>query len=334
MGLKVTVLGAGSFGTSLAAQLSKLAHDVVLWDRNAERCAVINTTHHNPRYLAHLPLPETLRAESDLHEALRGAELVVVAVPSHVVREVMTAAVPHLDEGTWVCCATKGIEEGSLQTMHEVLLDVLPPAMHGALSVFSGPTFAEELARGLPSTAVVAGSDTAASWVARVFHGGSLRVYHTHDIVGVCLGGSIKNVMAIATGICDGLGLGLNARAGLITRGLAEITRLVVKRGGDPMTMLGLAGVGDLVLTCTGDLSRNRRVGLALGEGRSLDEILGQLGQVAEGVVTARSAWQLGQKHGVELPLTEQVYRILYEDKPAAVALEDLMERRRKHEQR
>lgn len=332
MSLSCTVIGAGSFGTALAAQLARLDHAVRLWDRNPDRCRTINTEHRNPRYMPHLPLPETIVATPDLHEALADAELVVAAVPSHVMREVMQQAIPSLVEGTWICCATKGIEEGSLKNMHEVLSEVLPTAFVSGLSVFSGPTFAEELARGLPSTAVVAGPEAAAAWVARAFHGGPLRVYHSHDVTGVCVGGSIKNVMAIATGISDGLGLGLNARAGLITRGLAEITRLAVRLGADPLTMMGLAGVGDLVLTCTGDLSRNRRVGLALGSGRSLAEVLAELGQVAEGVVTARSAWELGQRVGVEMPITEQVYQIVHANKPAADALEDLLGRRRKHE--
>jgi glycerol-3-phosphate dehydrogenase (NAD(P)+) len=332
MSLNCSVLGAGSFGTSLAVQLARLGHDVALWDRNPDRCAVINHEHRNPRYLSHLPLPETVVATPDLAEAVTRAELLVTAVPSHVMREVMTEVGLTLEEGTWVCCATKGIEEGSLQTMHDVLIDVLPDHAEPHICVFSGPTFAEELARGLPSTAVVAGSEGAAAWIARAFHGGPLRVYHSHDVVGVCIGGSIKNVMAIACGISDGLGLGLNARAGLITRGLAEITRLAVKLGADPMTMMGLAGIGDLVLTCTGDLSRNRRVGLELGKGEKLSSILASLGQVAEGVVTARSAWELGQKVGVEMPITEQVFKILHEDKPAADALEDLLGRRRRAE--
>jgi len=332
MALACTVLGAGSFGTALAVQLARVGHRVTLWDRNPERCEVMNREHRNPRYLRGVDLPEELVASPDLHAAVRSAELLVTAVPSHVMREVMTEVAGAIEPGTWVCCATKGIEEGTLATMHEVLVAVLPEALHPAITVFSGHTFAEELARGLPSVAVVAGSDAAAAWVARAFHGAAVRVYHSHDVVGVCIGGSVKNVMAIATGISDGLGLGLNARAGLITRGLAEITRLAVRRGGELPTMMGLAGMGDLVLTCTGDLSRNRRVGLALGHGRTLDDILAELGQVAEGVVTARSAWELGQRAGVELPITEQVFRILHEGKSAAEALEDLMERRRRHE--
>jgi glycerol-3-phosphate dehydrogenase (NAD(P)+) len=333
MSLSCSVIGAGSFGTALAAQLARLGHEVRLWDRNAERCDQINREHRNPRYMAHLPLPETIVATSDLQEATARAELLVAAVPSHAMREVMGQASAHIEDGTWVCCATKGIEEGSLKTMHEVLTEALPAHLAPNLSVFSGPTFAEELARGLPSTAVVASSVGAAAWVARAFHGGPLRVYHSHDLVGVCIGGSIKNVMAIACGISDGLGLGQNARAGLITRGLAEITRLAVRLGAEPTTMMGLAGLGDLVLTCTGDLSRNRRVGLALGQGRPLADILAELGQVAEGVITAHSAWQLGQRVGVEMPITEQVYQIVHQGKSAATALEDLMDRRRKHEQ-
>jgi glycerol-3-phosphate dehydrogenase (NAD(P)+) len=332
MGLDCTVLGAGSFGTALAAQLARTQERVLLWDRHPDRCDHLNAHHRNPRYLKDVDLPHNVVAVSDLAASVRDSELVVTAVPSHVMREVMSEVGPHLQEGTFVCCATKGIEVDTLDTMSRVLTAVLPPELHAGICVFSGPTFAAELARGLPTTAVVAGSESAAAFVARAFHGGPLRCYHSHDVTGVCVGGSVKNVLAIATGISDGLGLGANARAGIITRGLAEITRLVVKLGGDEATMMGLAGVGDLVLTCTGDLSRNRTVGVGLGQGRGLDEILAELGQVAEGVVTARSAWQLAQREGVEMPITEQVYAILHEGKSPRLALEELMGRRRKHE--
>lgn len=328
--MRCTVLGGGSYGTALAVHLAGIGHDVVLWDRHPERVAAMNAGRRNPRYLRDIPWPDLLHAESSLPDAVTGADLVVPCVPSHAYRAVLTAAAPHLTPGVGVCCATKGIEEGTLATMAEVGAEVLGDA--DRLTVLSGPTFAAELARGLPSTVVVAGPVGASQRVADTFHGGSLRVYHSHDVVGVCVGGSLKNVMAIACGISDGLGLGQNTRAALITRGLAEITRLAVAMGAEPMTLAGLAGLGDLVLTCTGDQSRNRRVGLALGSGRTLDDILRELGEVAEGVVTARSAHHLGRKVGVELPITEQVHAMIHEGRSAAEGLARLMGRERKAE--
>ena len=334
MGLQATVLGAGSWGTALAAQLSRQGHAVTLWDRNRDRCVTLNETRRNPRYLTDVDLPDGLNATSDLAAAVGGAELVVPVVPSHALRAVLKASVASLRTGVHLCCATKGIEEGTLLLMNQVIHEEVSPAVNAKVTILSGPSFARELALGLPTTFAIAGDEPEARFVAGAFHGGAVRAYHTHDVTGVCVGGSVKNVLAIACGISDGLGMGLNARAGLITRGLAEITRLAVALGGEPLTMMGLAGMGDLVLTCTGDLSRNRRVGLALGQGRTLRSILTELGEVAEGVVTARSAYELGRKLGVDLPITEQVYQIVHEGKPAMDGFADLMDRGRKHELR
>lgn len=332
MAVRSCVVGAGSWGTALAAQLAREGVPTAIWDRHPERCDAIDRDHRNPRYLRDVDLPHALRGASDLAQAVSSAELLVTGVPSHALRDVMVQARPHLRDDAVICCATKGVEEGSLQTMAEVLVDVLGEAARERVVVLSGPSFARELAEGKPTTVVVAGADAATRRVAEAFHGGALRVYHTHDLVGACIGGSLKNVLAIACGMSDGLGLGLNARAGLITRGLAEITRLAVALGAEPLTMMGLAGLGDLVLTCTGNLSRNRRVGLALGEGRTLDDILEELGEVAEGVVTARSAWALAQRTGVEMPISEQVHAVLHEGRSAQDALGLLMGRQRKHE--
>jgi glycerol-3-phosphate dehydrogenase (NAD(P)+) len=332
MGLNAAVLGGGSFGTALAAQLARVGHRTRLWERHADRAAHINQHHRNPRYLVGVDLPPSLEATADLTHALHGAELVVIAVPSVAAQSVLAAATPHLEVGTFVCCATKGIDDETLLPVVDLVDAALPESLRAGVTVFSGPTFAAELAAGLPTAAVVAGSEAAAAFVSRAFHGGNVRCYHAEDRVGVCVGGAVKNVLAIATGISDGLGLGANARAALLTRGLNEITRLVVAMGGEAPTMMGLAGVGDLVLTCTGDLSRNRRVGLALGQGRDLASILAELGQVAEGVVTARSAYRLAVLKGVEMPITEQVYRIVHEDRPAGEALAELLGRRRRHE--
>ncbi|HHO52624.1 MAG TPA: NAD(P)-dependent glycerol-3-phosphate dehydrogenase [Deltaproteobacteria bacterium] len=328
--MRCTVLGAGSWGTALAVQLRRVGHDTVLWDRNPARCAAINRDRRNPRYLTEITLPGGLVAEPRLEVATAHAELLVPVVPSHALRGVLADCAPYLDDDALVCCATKGIEDPSLVTMHEVCSDTLGDP--GRISVLYGPSFALEVARGLPTAVVVAGADETAHAAAEAFHGDLFRAYHTEDIVGVCVGGSIKNVMAIACGVSDGLGLGANARAGIITRGLAEITRLAVAMGADPITMMGLAGIGDLVLTCTGNLSRNRRVGLALGEGRTLEQILEELGEVAEGVTTAISANKLATKLGVEVPITAEVDAMLHEGKPAVEALMDLMGRRRRAE--
>lgn len=327
------VIGAGSWGTALAIQLARNGQSVTLWDRRPERAIAHQQARENLRYLPGVRFPDGLSVTSDLGAALAGAELVVAVVPSQSMREVMTAAAPLIPQGALVCCASKGVEQGTLETMDEVLHQVLPPSLHDGLTVLSGPSFAAELARGLPTAVVVAGaSEDACHRAAEAFHGGSLRVYHSDDVVGVELGGALKNVMAIACGISDGLGLGLNARAGIITRGLAEIGRLATHQGANPLTLAGLAGMGDLVLTCTGDLSRNRRVGLALGQGRSLEDVCTELGQVAEGVATARSARNLGRSVGVEMPITEQVYRVLHEGLDPEESLAALLGRARKAE--
>lgn len=328
--MRCTVLGAGSWGTALAVQLARLGHETVLWDRNPDRCEIINTQHRNPRYLTHVELPPSLRAESDLQEAVERAELLVPVVPSHALRQVIRAAKDAVSPSAWICCATKGIEDDTLCTMHEVLVQELDAPER--TSMLYGPSFALEVARNLPTAVVIAGPERVAHLAAGAFHGEYFRAYTSEDVAGCCYGGSLKNVMAIACGVSDGVGLGSNARAGLITRGLAEITRLAVARGANPLTMMGLAGLGDLVLTCTGDLSRNRRVGLALGQGRTLADVLEELGEVAEGVVTTRSAWRLAQREGVAMPITEQIYALLYEDKPARQALADLMGRERRAE--
>ena len=331
--MRIAVLGAGSWGTALAIQLCQNGDDVRMWDHNAARADQMQRARENTRYVPGVPLPDNLSITGDLAAALDTVELVVEVVPSQVVRGVMSRALPHLPPEAVVCCASKGIERGTLMTMEEVLIDVLPASFHDRLCFLAGPSFAKEVARGMPAAVVVAARDEAmARTMADALHGGALRVYHTDDIVGAELGGALKNIIAIACGVADGVGLGLNARAALITRGLAEITRLAVARGGNPLTLAGLAGMGDLVLTATGDLSRNRRVGLALGTGRTLEDILEELGEVAEGVITTDTARQLGAREGVEMPITEQMYAMLYEQKPVHVALADLLGRKRKAE--
>jgi glycerol-3-phosphate dehydrogenase (NAD(P)+) len=328
--MRCTVIGGGSWGTALAAQLARVGHDTVMWDRNPERCEILNREHRNPRYLKDQPLPPTLRASADLVGSVEHGELLVPVVPSHALRGVLRSVADRVRPEQLVCCATKGIEDDTLATMWGVCESEL--GVPDRLSLLYGPSFAKEVAMGLPTAVVVAGPERGAHAAAEAFHGDLFRAYHTEDVVGVCVGGSLKNVMAIACGVSDGLGLGDNARAGIITRGLAEITRVAVAMGANPLTLMGLAGIGDLVLTCTGNLSRNRRVGLALGQGRTLADVLAELGEVAEGVTTASSAYKLASKIGVEVPITEQVHAMLYEDKPAVQALMELMGRQRRKE--
>lgn len=328
--LKAAVIGAGSWGTALAMQLARNGHHVRLWDRDETRARRMQEERQNRRYLPDQRFTNTLSVTHDLVQALDGVALVVAAVPSVAVRTVVAEVGTHMLAGQVICGASKGIEVETLMTMDEVMRDVLPPQIRPNLVALAGPSFAKEVAMGLPTAVVVAGeSEWACHVVGDAFHGGFFRVYHTDDVVGVEVGAALKNVLAIACGVSDGAGLGTNARAALITRGLAEMTRLAVALGAQPLTMMGLAGLGDLVLTCTGDLSRNRRVGLGLGQGKTLPVILEELGQVAEGVITARSAWNLAERTGVEVPIMEQVYRMLYEDKPVFEALRDLSGRPR-----
>lgn len=331
--MRCAVIGAGSWGTALGMQLARAGRDVWMWDRDAERAARMEVERVNARYLPGLEFPDGLHSTPDIDRALDGATLVVSAVPSQSVREVIGAFGERFAEDAVVVCASKGIEVDSLMTMDQVLEAALPARLHHRITALGGPSFAKEVAMALPTAVVMAGRDAEVTRAAAAaFHGGFFRVYTTDDVVGVEIGAAVKNVLAIACGVSDGAGLGTNARAALITRGLAEITRLAVGRGANPLTMMGLAGLGDLVLTCTGDLSRNRRVGLGLGAGKTLPAILEELGQVAEGVITARSAWNLAQQTGVEMPITEQVYRMLYEDKPVFDALRDLTGRAQRSE--
>jgi glycerol-3-phosphate dehydrogenase (NAD(P)+) len=333
MSKTAAVLGGGSWGTALATVLCRNHAEVRLWARQQSVVDGINTEHKNPRYQSDLLLPENLRATTDPVAALAGVSLVCVVIPSHALRSVMTELTHHIPPGVPIVGAAKGIENDSLMTMDEVLLDVLPRARYTDLAFLSGPSFARETIQRM-ATAVTIGArfHTVAEEVAAAFNTEWFRCYTTEDVTGVELGGALKNVVAIASGVADGMGLGHNSRAALITRGLSEITRLAIARGANPATMAGLAGMGDLVLTCTGGLSRNRHVGVELGRGRCLSEILSAMDEVAEGVKTARSAHMLAQREGVEMPITREVYHMLYDDKPAHQALRDLMGRPIKHE--
>jgi glycerol-3-phosphate dehydrogenase (NAD(P)+) len=322
---RVAVLGAGSWGTALAKVLADKGHPVALWARRPEVAASIARQHKNEAYLPDVTLPDNLEATSDLAEALHDVAAVVVVVPSHGLRDIARRAKTLLPKGTLVISATKGVENDSLRLMSEVLSEELGDARIAALG---GPSFAHEVARGLPTNVAVASRDAdAAAEAQALFAADHFRVYTTDDVVGLELGGAIKNVIALAVGACDGLGLGHNARAGLITRGIAEVTRLATRMGANPQTLAGLGGVGDLVLTCTGDLSRNRRVGIELGRGRALDEVLGEMHMVVEGVRTAKSVYELARREGVDMPITTEVYFALYEGKPPQDAVASLMKR-------
>lgn len=329
--LSVAVLGAGSWGTALAALIARHGHPTVLWGRDAAAVAHLNARHENARYLPGIPLPESLQATTDLAEAVRDRDLVLVVVPSHAFAETLHALAPHRAAHAGVAWATKGFEPGSGRFLHEVAGELLPDDV--PLAVVTGPSFAKEVAAGLP-TALTVHSDHAdfAQQVADVLHGPAFRAYTGDDMLGAELGGAMKNVLAVATGVADGMSLGLNARAGLITRGLNEMLRLNLAIGGKAETLMGLAGLGDLVLTCTGDLSRNRRLGLALGRGQSIDDAVREIGQVVESIQTAEEVMRQADRHGVELPIASTVRDVLHGDITPAEGLKRLMARERKPE--
>lgn len=322
--MKCAVLGAGAWGAALADRLGRNAHDVRLWAYEPDVAESINDTHRN-RFLAGVEMSHSIVASTEMKDVVTGAQFVVLVAPSHVTRAVAEAAQPYLSPEAIVVVASKGIEQHSLSRMTEVAASVFDRP--GAVAL-SGPTFAAEVARNQPAAIVAACTDRApAEQVQQLFHGPAFRVYTQHDVIGVELGGAVKNVMAVATGIAEGLGLGFNARAALITRGLAEMTRLGVALGADPATFAGLAGVGDLVLTCTGQLSRNRSLGVELGSGKTLDEALAGRDTVAEGVITTRSARELAERAGVDMPIVDGVFSVLFDGQSPRDAIVDLMNR-------
>lgn len=331
--MHIGVIGAGSWGTTLADLLAKKGFAVTLWAYEKDLVERMERNRQNDLYLPGILLSENLSFSGDLTEVAAGKEVLVMVPPSQLMRHVVSAAVSCIDPETIVVSASKGIENETLQTMSEVLHDLLGPDLSRRLSFLSGPSFAKEVAAGMP-TAVVAASEVPeiSRKVQEIFSTESFRVYTNEDVVGVELGGALKNVIALAAGVSDGLGFGYNTRAALITRGLAEMTRIGVAMGANPSTFSGLAGMGDLVLTCTGDLSRNRTVGMELGRGRTLEEILSGMNMVAEGVKTTLSTFQLARKLKVEAPIVEQMYHILYEGKEPRQAVTDLMLRELKPE--
>lgn len=327
----VTVLGAGSWGTALAAQLARQGHDTLIWGRDPAQISAIGTQHENPRYLPGVVLPNSLRATTDFAAAVRAATLLLVVTPSHAFTETLRRLAPLRPAGCGVAWATKGFEPGTGRFLHEVAGELLGPDV--PLAVVTGPSFAKEVAQGLPTAVTVHSDDVDfAQTVAETLHAPAFRAYTGTDMLGAELGGAMKNVLAVATGVADGMGLGLNARAGLITRGMNEMLRLGAALGARPETLMGLAGVGDLVLTCTGDLSRNRRLGLALGRGQTLAEAVAAIGQVVESVQTADEVMRQAEAHGIDLPISRQVQRVLHGEITPVEGLKELLGREQKPE--
>ncbi|MFZ5892227.1 MAG: NAD(P)H-dependent glycerol-3-phosphate dehydrogenase [Myxococcota bacterium] len=324
----VAVLGAGAWGTALARQLAERGERVLLWSHQADHARALREQRENVAFFAGYTLGDAIEPEHDIGRVLQGARSVLVVVPTPAVRATLQAAKPALASDAVIVLASKGIETDSLMLLTEVVGDVLGSEFEQRAVALSGPSFAEEVARGLPTNLVAASRDAESPRaVQRLLSSERLRVYTSSDPVGVQVGGALKNVMAIAAGASDGLGFGHNTRAALITRGLAEMARLAAAKGGEPTTLSGLSGLGDLVLTATGALSRNRTLGFELARGRSLAEVLTSLGHVAEGVTTAKSAHDLALRLQVDLPISTQVYRVLYENKPVYDAVEELLHR-------
>ncbi len=325
---RIGVIGGGSWGTALAKLLAEKGYPVSLWLHNPERCREIAEKRENATYLAGIALPYNLIPSTSLQEVVTGKTALIIVVPSHVFRAVMTEAASLIADRPLLVSASKGIEDETSKTMLGVLEEILPPSLHRRMCALSGPSFAREVARGMPTAVTAASADAeAAAECQAMLTTSFFRVYTSTDVVGVELGGAVKNVIAIAAGLSDGLGFGYNSRAALITRGIAEVARLGARLGADPRTLAGLAGLGDLVLTCTSDLSRNRSVGLRLGKGERLSDVLADMKMVAEGVRNAKSVYHLARKLGVEMPITEQVYLLLHEGKSARQAVVDLMAR-------
>jgi len=331
--LDIGIIGAGSWGTALSTLLAYNGHKITLWVYEKELYEHILANRDNHFYLPGASIPGSVLPTQSFPQACSKKSLIVSAVPSHLVRVIMSECVAHVDERAIIVSVSKGIEENTLKTMSGIFQEVFPEHLFVQSAYLSGPSFAKEVANQLPTAVVIASKNEAVlKKTQHIFATPFFRVYTSDDVTGVELGGALKNVMAIAVGCADGLGFGYNTRAALITRGLAEIIRLGVTLGANPLTFSGLSGLGDLVLTCTGSLSRNRTVGIKLSEGISLEEIVGGSKMIAEGIRTTRSAHQLAQRNGIEMPIVEQVYQILYKRKDPYEAVNDLMGRALRYE--
>ncbi|EHU8076862.1 NAD(P)H-dependent glycerol-3-phosphate dehydrogenase [Vibrio cholerae] len=330
--VEMTVIGAGSYGTSLAISLARNGANIVLWGHDAEHMARLDADRANHEFLPGIAFPDTLIVETDLQKAVQASRDLLVVVPSHVFGIVLKSLQPHLRADSRVCWATKGLEPETGRLLQDVAHDVLGDSY--PLAVLSGPTFAKELAMGMPTAISVASPD--AQFVRdlqeKIHCSKTFRVYANSDFIGMQLGGAVKNVIAIGAGMSDGIGFGANARTALITRGLAEMSRLGAALGAQPETFMGMAGLGDLVLTCTDNQSRNRRFGLALGQGKDVDTAQTDIGQVVEGYRNTKEVWMLAKRMGVEMPIVEQIYQVLYQGKDARLAAQDLLARDKKME--
>ena len=331
--IPIAIVGGGGWGTALAITMARLERDVRLWVYEPYLVETMIATGENPIYLPSVRIPPSVRVSNSVEEVLAGVRIVILAVPSHVYRQVLSHILPLLNGDMWFVSATKGIENETLMRMSEVIADVARPRFVPCVAAISGPTFALEVARGEPTALVVASPDESLRlYLQRELSAPRFRLYTNPDLIGVEISAAVKNIIAIAAGVVEGLGLGSNPAAALITRGLAEMTRLVVACGGRRETLSGLAGLGDLVLTAYGSLSRNRRVGVALGQGKNIDEVLSSTRMVAEGVKTAKSTVALARKLNVEMPIAEKMYAVLYEGLKPQDAIDDLMERKLKEE--
>lgn len=336
-GKTISVIGAGSWGTALAILLSAKGHSTTIWGHENDHIAQLQKDRENKRFLPGHNFPEKLNLTADLEEAMEGSEVILMVVPSHVFRNVFKQIAPFINNGSYIVTATKGIENETLMTMTQVMENILGhekrQKVDVKIGVLSGPSFADEVAKGVPTAVTIAFEKLAdAKEMQGVFVSPTFRVYASQDVTGLELCGAMKNVIAIAAGVCDGLGYGLNTRAALITRGLAEMKRLGTNLRADPATFSGLSGLGDLVLTCTGNLSRNRSVGLKLGKGLSLERIVSEMDMVAEGVKTTMSIYELARKAEIEMPIVEQMYEIIYKNKSCKNAVNDLLTRELKVE--
>lgn len=329
----IAVLGLGSWGTALAVVLANNGYKVKIWGRDEQQCKALNNTHINNKYLPNVVLPNNIYATSSIEEALQHSVEVVLVVPSHAMRETVTALLPYISERHILIHATKGLELGSLKRMSEVIREVVPEYLKARIAVLSGPSHAEEVSLQSPTT-IVASSENIeiAEHVQDIFINSHFRVYTNADMIGVEIGGALKNIIALGAGLSDGLGFGDNAKAALLTRGIAEIARLGVKLGAQPLTFTGLTGIGDLIVTGTSRHSRNWRAGKMFGEGKKANQIQAEMGMVVEGIKTTKAAYELSQHVGVNMPITTELYHVIFHDKDPKQAVIDLMGRARTHE--
>lgn len=331
--MEVALIGAGSWGTALAMVLADNGHQVKMWSRRKEQMEEINLKGTNQKYLPDIILPRSISCTTDLQEAIEGKVAILFVLPSHSIREVLKEASPYLNDQMLLIHAIKGLELGSHKRISEIMREELPSSLHERIVVLSGPSHAEEVSRRSPTTVVVAADQIQAAEEAQdILMSHYFRVYTNPDVIGLELGGALKNIIALGAGLSDGLGFGDNAKAALMTRGLAEISRVGVHMGANPLTFSGLAGVGDLIVTCTSKHSRNWRAGNLLGQGHTLDQVLEKMGMVVEGVKTTKAAYELSIRVGVEMPITHELFQVLFEDKPPRRAVEDLMQRLKTHE--